>query len=96
MSADRIMRQFGAGQNITVGAASVATTAAPAGITSFRISTTGNCHISIGATPTAAATDQLVKASDPTRDVAITQGEKVAVIQDGASTGTCNIVWLSQ
>jgi hypothetical protein len=57
----------------------------------LRISATGNCHVNIGTAPVATATDMLVKASDPPWVVKVAPGEKIAVIQDGASTGTLNI-----
>lgn len=94
-----LTRQFGAGQNLTVGVASVATaTAAPTGVYGVRLSlsSTGSCHVSFGAAPTAVGTDLLLKGTDPARDFAISPGEKVAVIQDGASTGTLNCAWLTQ
>jgi hypothetical protein len=34
----------------------------------------------------------LIKASDPPIMLKVAPGEKIAVIQDGASTGTCNII----
>jgi hypothetical protein len=83
----------GTGQNITVGASSAAT-ANPFGQGTFAVyvSTTGNCHLRIGNAPVAVATDMLIKASDPPIMLRVAPGEKIAVIQDGASTGTCNVV----
>lgn len=83
----------GTGQNITVGAASAATTNG-FGTNTFAVyvSTTGNCHLSLGVTPVATGTDLLVKASDPPLLLKVAPGEKIAVIQDGASTGTCNVI----
>lgn len=85
----------GAGQNLTIGAASVQSTAFDPnsdGYQAVYVSATGNCHIAIGDAPTATATDLLVKSSDPPLLVRIAKGEKIAVIQDGAATGTLNIV----
>jgi hypothetical protein len=56
------------------------------------VSTTGNCHLRLGNAPVAVATDMLIKASDPPIMLKVAPGEKIAVIQDGASTGTCNII----
>lgn len=81
------------GQNITVGVSSTqATNAIGDNAQAIQISTTGNCRVAIGGNPTAGTADMLVKASDPPLVVRVTPGEKVAVIQDGASTGTLNIV----
>lgn len=94
-----LTRQFGTGQNVTIGAASAVTpTPAPTGVFGVRLSlvSTGSCHVSLGIAPVALATDLLLKGSDPARDFAIQPGEKVAAIQDGASTGTLNVVWLTQ
>jgi hypothetical protein len=80
-----------AGQNITIGASSVQSAAVNAQTYMVRLSATGNCHVAIGTNPTAAATDMLLKATDPAWLVKVAPGEKIAVIQDGASTGTLNI-----
>lgn len=88
----------GTGQNITLGGSSVQSSAFDASGESaqaVQISSTGNCHVAVGTNPTAATTDMLVKASDPPLVVRIAPGEKIAVIQDGASTGTCNVIELT-
>lgn len=83
----------GSGQNITVGASSTqAANAIGDNAQAIQISTTGTCHVAIGADPTAVGTDMLVKSTDDPLIVRVAPGEKVAVIQDGSSTGTCNIV----
>ncbi|MGN6652116.1 hypothetical protein [Trinickia sp.] len=84
----------GSGQNITIGASSTqATNAVGDNAQAIQISAIGgNCHVAIGQNPTAGAADMLVKASDPPLVVRVTPGEKIAAIQDGASTGTLNIV----
>ena len=93
---ERVVRQTGAGQNLALGAASVASTAAPTGVYAVRLSATGNCHVAIGAAPAAVATDALVKGTDYPQCFAITPGEMVAVIQDAAATGTLNVTWVTQ
>lgn len=80
-----------AGQNLTIGASSVASSAAGPQSYMVRLSATGNCHVAIGMAPVATATDMLIKASDPPWVAKIAPGEKIAVIQDGTSTGTLNI-----
>lgn len=80
-----------AGQNLTIGATSAASTAFGPQSYMLRVSATGNCHVAIGTAPTATATDMLVKASDPPWVIKVAPGEKIAVIQDGTSTGTLNI-----
>ncbi|MDE2101734.1 MAG: hypothetical protein KGL39_31095 [Patescibacteria group bacterium] len=85
----------GTGQNVAIGAASVASTAVGALTHAVQISALGNCHIRIGTAPVAVATDTLVKATDPPRVFACGPGDKVAVIQDGSATGNCNITELT-
>jgi hypothetical protein len=85
----------GVGKNLTIGGASVSSTSFDPNDESYQavfVSATGNCHIAVGTAPTATATDLLVKASDPPLLVRIGKGDKIAVIQDGAATGTLNIV----
>jgi hypothetical protein len=82
----------GTGQNITLGAASVASTVFGTNTFAVYISSTGNCHVNLGTAPVATATDMLLKATDPPMMLKVAPGEKIAVIQDAASTGTCNIV----
>lgn len=81
-------------ENVAIGAASVQSTAAPAGTTHVRISAVGNCHVRFdGTNPTAVAGDILIPLGHA--DVfKMTPGYKVAVIQDAASTGNCNIAFL--
>jgi hypothetical protein len=81
------------GQNITIGAASVASTAFDPYTQYIQISAIGgNCHVKLAGTPVALATDMLIKATDMPMILRVGNGEKIAVIQDGASTGTLNIV----
>jgi hypothetical protein len=85
----------GAGQNLTLGGSSVASTAFDPNADGYQavlVSATGNCHIAVGTNPTATATDMLVKSSDPPFVLRIAPGEKIAVIQDGAATGTLNLI----
>lgn len=77
-----------AGQNLTIGAASVQSAAFNAQTYMVRISATGNCHVAIGVNPVAVATDMLVKASDPPWVVKVAPGEKIAVISDGTPSGS--------
>jgi hypothetical protein len=81
----------GKGQNITLGS-STQSTAFADNVQAVQISATGNCHIAVGSNPTATQTDMLVKATDPPIVVRIYPGEIIAVVQDGSSTGTCNLV----
>ena len=82
----------GSGQNLAIGAASVASAAFGAGVQMIMVSAMGNCHIALGNAPVATATDLLVKATDPPLLLTIAAGQKLAVIQDGAATGNLNIV----
>lgn len=85
----------GSGQNLAIGAASVASAAVGSQTYAVRLSATGTCHVAIGVGPTAVATDMLIKSTDIPLDVAVAPGSKVAVIQDGSSTGNLNLVELT-
>jgi hypothetical protein len=82
----------GTGQTLAIGAASVPSAAIPAGTFYVRLSALGNCHVQVGMAPVATATDMLVKATDPPTTIRVQPGEKIAVIQDGASTGNLNLI----
>lgn len=87
----------GKGQSISISNASLSSTAFGDNVQAVQISATGNCHVAVapyvvGVSPAATATDTLVKATDPPLVVRVAPGEAIAVIQDGASTGTLNIV----
>ncbi|KVP90711.1 hypothetical protein WJ95_09395 [Burkholderia ubonensis] len=84
----------GSGQNITIGASSTQATN-PVGDNAQAVQLSaigGNCHVAISKNPTAGAADMLIKASDPPLVVRVEPGEKIAAIQDGASTGTLNVI----
>lgn len=85
-------RQSGAGQNLTIGSTKAASTAMPSNTFAAQLSATGNCHVSIGPNAAAAATDMLIKATDPPLVVKVAPGDVVSVIQDGSSTGTLNVI----
>jgi len=82
----------GTGQNIVIGAASVQSTALGTNTQMVQISATGSCHVEIGPNPTATSASMLVKNTDPPLVIRVGAGEKLAAIQDGASTGNLNIV----
>lgn len=82
----------GSGQNLAIGAASVASGAFGPGVQMIMVSALGNCHVAIGQAPVAVATDLLLKATDPPLLLKVAPGEKIAVIQDGTATGNLNIV----
>ena len=86
-------RQSGAGQNLSIGASSQASTAVPQNIFRAQLSALGNCHVAIGRA--AVATDQLLKASDPPTIIHVAYGETINVIQDAAATGNLNVIWLT-
>ncbi|CAE6712834.1 hypothetical protein R75461_01138 [Paraburkholderia nemoris] len=82
----------GQGQNLTFGAASVASTVIGNNVQAVQISAlTSNCHVAVGMNPTAVVTDMLVKPTDPPLVILIAPGEQIAVIEDTA-TGTLNVV----
>jgi hypothetical protein len=83
--------------NITSGAASAQSSAAPFGATIARIATSANVNIVIGPSPTATAAGTLITPADasyfvikPASSVGGTDGEKVASI----GTATVNVTWL--
>ena len=83
----------GTGQNITIGATSTQNATAFGAQTQVILVTAngGNCHIELGTNPTATASSLLVKSTDYPKLLRIAPGEKIAVIQDGSSTGTLNV-----
>lgn len=85
----------GSGQNLTIGAASVASNAVGLHTYAVQLSATGNCHVRIDSSPVAVATDMLIKSTDDPLQVKVGPGDKIAVIQDAAATGTLNIVELT-
>lgn len=83
----------GTGQNLAIGASSVASAAFNVYTQAVQISAVGgNCHVQVGQSPVAVATDMLVKASDPPSIIRVENGAKIAVIQDGTNTGTLNVI----
>lgn len=81
----------GTGQNLTIGAANVASSPIADATQAVQLSAIGgNCHVAIGQAAT--ATDMLVKASDPPLVVRVGKGDTINVIQDQSSTGTLNVI----
>lgn len=85
----------GTGQNLSIGASSVASTAVGSQTYAVRLSATGNCYVAIGQSPTASSAGMLIKSTDIPLDVGVSPSDKVAVIQVGSSTGTLNLVELT-
>lgn len=85
----------GTGQTLAIGASSVASAAFGANTQFIRITASGNCHVVTGTAPTATANDMLLKSTDPSQVIKVNGGDKIAVIQDGASTGSLNVVEVS-
>lgn len=82
-------------ENVALGAASVQSTAAPVGTTHVRICASGACHVRFdGPNPTALATDILINAGGVGQIFKMPPTYKVAVIQDAAATGNCNITFV--
>lgn len=92
MIQDNFRPVAGTGQTLAIGAASVASAVIPAGTFYVKLSATGNCHVQVGMAPVAVSTDMLLKATDPPATIRVQPGEKIAVIQDAASTGNLNII----
>jgi hypothetical protein len=82
-------------ENVALGAVSVQSTAAPAGTTHVRLCATGTCHVRFDSVnPTATAVSLLIPANAAGMVFRMPATYKVAVIQDGAATGNCNIAFL--
>lgn len=92
----RIPSRWGASQNVTIGTLAQSSVF---GAQTFKVRLSaigGNCHVLIGkGTQTATASSPLVKSTDPPVEVAVRPGEQAGVIQDATSTGTLNIVELT-
>lgn len=84
----------GASQNVAIGGSSTQSAAFATSTSRVRLSATGACHIALGTNPTATATSTYLPAN-VVEFVEVLGGEKVAVIQDGASTGNLNVTELS-
>jgi len=82
----------GTGQTLALGAASVPSAAFAVSTEWVQISSLGNCHVEVGVAPVATANSMLVKATDDPLVIRVTNGEQIAVIQDGTSTGNLNVV----
>jgi len=85
----------GTGQILAIGATSVASTAFGSQTYAIMVAALGNCHIATGTTPVAVATDYLVKSSDQPLILAVSPGDKIAVIQDASATGNFSVVELT-
>jgi hypothetical protein len=74
--------RLGAAQEVTIGAASAASTAFGAQTYQIRVAATIGCRIKVGdGTPTAAATDAYLPANQA-EYLSCTPGQKIAVIQE--------------
>lgn len=85
----------GTGQTLAVGATAATSTAFGSQTYAIHVSSLANCHIRVGSTPTAVATDLLLKASDPPLIIHVAPNEKLSVIQDGTSTGNLTLIELT-
>lgn len=94
---DSTLRFTGVAQNVTVGAASVPTTAGiSANIHDVRLVSTTNCWINVGAAPTAAFdVNNMYLPANVVEYLHVTPGQKIAVIQNAAG-GTLNVAEMSR
>lgn len=84
-------------QAVAIGAASAASTNAFGSQTwAIRLVATGDCHFTIGAAPTATASHAFMAGKQRPEYIKVLPGEKIAVIQDGTSTGTLYVTELSK
>jgi hypothetical protein len=80
----------GAIQSVTIGAASVQSNPFSNRCRAIRLAPTGNIRYLIGANPTAVATSVYL-AGGAVEVLPVTGGQRIAIIQDGAATGTVSI-----
>lgn len=81
-------------ENVTAGAASAKSSAAPAGTRAVMITARTNpVRIAIGSEPTAVAASIAIPVNE-SRWFSCGSGDKVAVIREGASDGQANVVFL--
>lgn len=81
-------------ENVTAGAASAKSSAAPAGTRAVMITARTNpVRVWFGSEPTASAASVAIPV-DESRWFSVGTGEKVAVIREGASDGQANVVFL--
>ena len=87
----------GLSQAVTIWAASAASATAFDTVTyAARVVATGNCHVEIGPAPVATAASPVILANALPEILSVSPGDKIAVIQDGSSTGTLYVTELSQ
>lgn len=85
------LRWTGVSDYITVNGTSAQSAALGANTREIRVVSTTNCHINIGADPTAAATDNngIYLPAGVVEYFHVTPGQKVAVIQDSGAGVLC-------
>ena len=76
---------LGASQRVAVGAASAQSAAVGASTTLVRLVATTDCHVAVGADPTADATSSALLPAGVPEYIEIYPGHKVAVIQNNAA-----------
>lgn len=84
----------GTGQTLAIGAASVASSAFGSVTNYVRLAATGACHVEFNGSPTATASSAFIAANNRGEVFRVAPGSKVAVIQDGTSTGNLSVVEL--
>lgn len=88
---DSTLRWNSLSDYVTVGAASAQSAVFGASTFEIRVVSTTNCHINIGANPTAAASDNngLYLPAGVVEYFHVTPGQRLAVIQDSAAGTLC-------
>ncbi len=86
--------RLGATQTVAIGGAHAESSAVGAQTRAVLISATSDCHIVIGANPTATTSTTLIRSAYPPLVFAATPGDKVSVIQDSAG-GTLYVTELT-
>ncbi len=88
---DSTLRWSGVSDYITVSGTSAQSAAFGSSTSEVRVVSTTNCHISFGASPTAAATDNngIYLPAGVVEYFHVTPGQKLAVIQDSAGGTLC-------
>lgn len=79
---------WGAAQSVAIGAAS--TQSAAVNNTGVRLAPTADCHVAVGVNPSATTASTLMFGAS-VEFVAISPGDKVAVLQSGSATGSLSV-----
>jgi hypothetical protein len=90
MGVNNTSYRLGVTQDVAISASSVQSAAFGLQARVIRLKSTGDARFAISKNPTATSSSILILTGD-TEYVNVNPGEKIAVIQEGSSTGTINV-----